>query len=311
MRIDIRNLNITYQKTKLLNDLSVTFERGKLSCLLGPSGSGKTTLLKIIAGVSDKFDGDILFDDERVNNRSVAERLIGWVPQQQLLFHGLNVRENIEYGLKARKYDNKIIDARVREISKLVGVDHLCDRFPEKLSGGERQRVAIARALAPYPKLLLLDEPFSSLDAPERDKLALILREIQLLTKITTIHVTHSPREAELLADKIHVLAEGVIHQSGSMNELQNKPKSIFVASLIGLANVFADWNGKPAIIPRDAVTISNEGTIYAKIIAMTSNYMYIKTGNNRLEIFRPDKEYNIGDNIKISIDNNKINYMP
>lgn len=310
MKIKLDKISITYQNEDLLNNLSLEFESGKLSCLLGPSGSGKTTLLKIIAGIEEQFIGDVLFENEIVNDIPVGKRQIGWVPQQQLLFPGLNVYENIAYGLTARKTPNDKIRIRVAEIAKLVGVEHLLQRFPNRLSGGERQRVAIARALAPNPRILLLDEPFSSLDTPERDKLALILREIQLITKITTIHVTHSPREAELLADNIFVLADGELQQSGSMHQLKKNPKSIHVASILGIPNVFTNWETKQAIIPVDAVQISDMGKIDAIIIAITSDRIFLKTDENRLEIKRSHENYILGQKVKINIDEMNIKYL-
>lgn len=308
MKITLKNISISYNKEVLLNNLQISFQDGKLSCLLGPSGSGKTTILKIIAGVSDSYRGDLLFDDENVNELQVGKRLIGWVPQQQLLFPGMSVYENIVYGLKARNVPKDEQIKRVDEIAKLVGVSHLLHRAPERLSGGERQRVAIARALAPKPEMLLLDEPFSSLDAPERDKLVLIMREIQLITGITTIHVTHSPREADILADRVYILADGVIQQSGTLDELRKNPSTIYVASIVGVPNVLNEWQDMGSvIIPPEAITFHENGTFEGRILSITKNKIYLKVLDIRLEMNNKDQKVSIGEIKKIVIDNELI----
>jgi molybdate/tungstate transport system ATP-binding protein len=306
MKIKLVNVTIFYENKPLLENLTAEFESGKFSVLLGSSGSGKTTILKIIAGISDDFKGKVLFNDNDVTSTPVTERYIGWVPQQQLLFPGMSVYDNIAYGLQSRGIDKETETKRVKEISNLVGVSHLLNRAPDRLSGGERQRVAIARALAPKPKLLLLDEPFSSLDAPERDRLALIMREVQMITGVTTIHVTHSPREAELLADQIFVLSSGKIIQSGTMNEIKNNPKTTQVASLIGLSNVVEDWEEMGSvIIPTSAILMDNEGEFEAEQITTIGDLMIVKIGEYRLEMLKPD--FDVSPIFKVSIDSSQI----
>ena len=180
MKIELRDITFRYEQVPILNHMDVKFEGNSFSSLLGKSGSGKTSLLKIIAGTITHFTGQVYFDDEEVTKLPPGARNIGWVPQDQLLFPGINVEKNIAFGLSSKKVPRSEQNKRTVEIGKLVGIEHLLKRFPSQLSGGEKQRVALGRAIAPYPELLLLDEPFSSLDAPEREKMALIFKEIQM-----------------------------------------------------------------------------------------------------------------------------------
>ncbi|MCY3412568.1 MAG: ABC transporter ATP-binding protein [Candidatus Heimdallarchaeota archaeon] len=310
MKIELRNIRMSYQKQMLLEDLNVIFNKGELSCLLGSSGSGKTTILKIIAGVSDAYSGDILFNNEPVKKLAVGSRQVGWVPQQQLLFPGMTVYDNIAYGLVARKVAKQEIEHKVEKIAQLVGVHHLLTRSPDRLSGGERQRVAIARAIAPEPQILLLDEPFSSLDAPERDRLALTLREVQMVTGITTIHVTHSPREADLLADTVFILSEGRIVQHGVFDTVFNNPRTITVASIVGLTNVFSKWDTfTNVIIPHDALNIRKDGRYTGTVIACTKEIMYLKCEENNIEI-RNNGSAHPGEVLSFDIDVEMIKFL-
>ncbi|MHA2170541.1 MAG: ABC transporter ATP-binding protein [Candidatus Kariarchaeaceae archaeon] len=293
MKIELTKISLEFDGEFVLDDLNIVFEKNKLNCLLGKSGSGKTSILKIIAGISPPFKGLVYLNNLDATDLSPKARNIGWVPQQQLLFPGLNVKENIAYGLNARRYSKSAQDNRISQVAELAGLTHLLDRTPERLSGGERQRVAIARALAPSPKILLLDEPFSSLDAPERDRLALMFREIQLETGVTTVHVTHSPREAELISDQIFVLASGKILQKGSMKELYSYPISIEVARLLSIPNVikggFLDGVDDDVIIPTDSIEL-HTGQTKAKVLSITKLTVHLLLSNNiRLEANSPE----------------------
>ena len=305
MKIELNSIKQYFEGNIILDNLDLLIPEGKISCLLGRSGSGKTTILRIIAGIINDFSGNVKINDTDASKLSPKDRKIGWVPQQQLLFPSLDVRDNIAYGLIAKKVNKDDQDRIVDEMSKLVGLTHLLDRKTERLSGGEKQRVAIARALASSPQILLLDEPFSSLDAPERDRLALALREIQLKTGITTIHVTHSSREAEIISDYVFILSQGKILQEGNTQKLFSNPNSMEVAKLLSIANVvdggMIDDISSDAIIPPDAIRIG-EGPFTAKVLTVTRDQIHLVLDNIRLEVKREGYE-NIFSGEEVSID--------
>ena len=310
MKIELSDISLEFQGEKILDDLEVSFYSNKLNCLLGRSGSGKTSILRILAGISPPFQGRVHVNGEDITSMSARDRNIGWVPQQQILFPGLDVRNNIAYGLIARGIPRETRDKRIAEVVELVGLSDLITRTPERLSGGESQRVALARALAPSPQILLLDEPFSSLDAPERDRLALVFRDIQLSTEVTTIHVTHSPREAELISDHVFVLSNGNVLQDGSMTELYEQPNSIDVAGLLNIPNVIKaeafDWLHTDTVIPKDAVEI-NSGNIEAKVLSVTRDTIHLLVnGDARIETNYSSTEIAPGDILYIKFNQSK-----
>jgi putative spermidine/putrescine transport system ATP-binding protein len=219
----------------LPTDLSVG--KGEIVSLLGPSGCGKTTLLRIIAGLETPDAGsDIWFDDDNVTALPVERRQVGMVFQSYALFPNMSVRANIGYGLKMQRLPKSEIDARVTEVLEMCQLQPFATRAITALSGGQRQRVALARAIAPRPRLLLLDEPLSALDASLReilrDELAVLLREFD----ITAIFVTHDQDEAMAIADRVAVMSHGRIVQSGTPEDLYRNPTSSFVAGFVGNA---------------------------------------------------------------------------
>ncbi len=205
--------------------------------LLGPSGAGKTTLLNIIAGLTD-YTGSVLFDSIPVDKVAAAKRGVGYLFQSLLLFPHLDVTANIAYGLTAQKQSPDVITPRVEELLRMMKIRHLAARFPEHLSGGEKQRVALARALAPSPKVLLLDEPLSSLDRQTAKYLRTELKQLHRKLGITTIYVTHDLQEAEEMGDRIAVIENGKIEQVAPMAEVFFFPKNEKVSDFIGAPNI-------------------------------------------------------------------------
>ena len=239
-----------------LNGVSLNIKEGEFFTLLGPSGCGKTTLLRMIAGFNSIEAGDFYFGEKRINDVAAHKRDIGMVFQNYAIFPHLTVRENVAYGLKARKTPKKEMDERVAEALKLVQIEHLADRKPNELSGGQQQRVALARAFVIEPSVLLMDEPLSNLDAKLRVQMRTVIKKLQRRLGITTIYVTHDQEEALAISDRIAVMKDGNIMQIGTPNEIYAKPQNPFVAGFIGVSNFLdCDVNG-------NQVTIAGEMTI-------------------------------------------------
>jgi len=245
MSIEIRNISKTFGDFKALKDVSFKVETGELVALLGPSGSGKTSLLRIIAGIEvpDGDDGAILIHNEDTTSISFRDRRVGFVFQHYALFRHMTIFENVAFGLRVRprrlRPSEKIIREKVNELLKLVQLDWLGDRLPSQLSGGQRQRIALARALAVEPNVLLLDEPFGSLDAKVRKELRQWLRRFHDELKITSVFVTHDQEEALEVADRVVLMNEGRVEQVGTPEEVYHHPANAFVYNFLGNVNLF------------------------------------------------------------------------
>jgi ABC-type Fe3+/spermidine/putrescine transport system ATPase subunit len=218
-------------------DIDLHVKDGEFMVLLGSNGSGKTTLLNIIAGLID-HEGDVFFDGEPMKKVPAHRRKVSYLFQDLLLFPHLTVYDNIAYGLRVGKQPSEQIKSRVNDLLALTKIEQLADRYPSKLSGGERQRAAMARALATSPKVLLLDEPLSSLDARSAKYLRTELKQIHRKLGITTIYVTHNLQEAEEMADRIAVVHEGRLEQTGTPEEIFFTPASQKVSDFIGAPNI-------------------------------------------------------------------------
>jgi sulfate transport system ATP-binding protein len=223
---------------RAVDNVSLDVETGSLVALLGPSGSGKSTLLRLIAGLEEADAGRVWITGEEATTRSVQERQVGFVFQHFALFKHRTVRQNVGFGLELRGWKHDAIRRRVDELLELVQLQGFGNRYPSQLSGGQRQRVALARALAVQPRVLLLDEPFSALDAKVRKELRAWLRNLHDEMHVTTVIVTHDQEEAMEVADKIVVMNKGRIEQIGTPAEIYDQPASPFVMSFVGAVNV-------------------------------------------------------------------------
>ncbi len=236
MLLEVDSLQLAYGQLEVVRGLSFSLARGRIGCLLGPSGCGKTTVLRCIAGFEAPLGGEIRLNGVAVSGAGVMvapeRRRIGMVFQEHALFPHLSVADNIGFGLHGLQHAER--SARVRELGELTGLGAALGQFPHQISGGQQQRVALARALAPRPELLLLDEPFSSLDVELRERLSLELREIIKASGATAVLVTHDQQEAFAIADEIGVLHEGRIQQWDSAYNLYHRPASRFVADFVG-----------------------------------------------------------------------------
>ncbi|MEN3008493.1 ABC transporter ATP-binding protein [Pseudothermotoga sp.] len=227
----------TRSVVRAVDGVSFGVEKGKLVTLLGPSGCGKTTTLRLIGGFEIPTSGDILIDGSVVNDLPPNRRPTAMVFQSYALFPHLNVFENVAYGLKARRVPKDILRRKVMQILEIVGLVGLEKRYPSQLSGGQQQRVALARALVVEPKVLLLDEPLSNLDAKLREQMRVELRKIQMSLGITSVYVTHDQLEAMTLSDYVIVMKDGKIVQKDTPEMLYRFPTNVFVASFIGKAS--------------------------------------------------------------------------
>lgn len=235
--VKIENVVKRYGDFTAINDLSVLIKDGEFFTLLGPSGCGKTTLLRMIAGFNSIEEGTIYFNDDPINNLAPHKRDIGMVFQNYAIFPHLSVYENVEYGLKTRKIEKAIRHEKIMKALEIVQIETLKDRMPEKLSGGQQQRVALARAIVIEPKILLMDEPLSNLDAKLRVQMRTIIKKLQKQLDITTVYVTHDQEEALAISDRIAVMNKGEIMQLDSPSEIYRKPANEFVANFIGISN--------------------------------------------------------------------------
>ncbi|MDH3198343.1 MAG: sulfate ABC transporter ATP-binding protein [Candidatus Krumholzibacteria bacterium] len=243
MSIQVRNITKRFGPFTALEDVSLDIPTGELVALLGPSGCGKTTLLRIIAGLEAPDSGQILFEGEDVARQSARRRQVGFVFQHYALFRHMTVFENVAFGLTVRPRRQRppkdAIRRRVRDLLRLVQLEHFADRLPTQLSGGQRQRVALARALAIEPKVLLLDEPFGALDAKVRQELRRWLRRLHDEIHVTSVFVTHDQEEALEVADYAAVMNQGRVEQIGRPEEVYHDPATPFVYNFLGNVNVF------------------------------------------------------------------------
>ncbi len=244
---------------RAVDDVSINIEEGEFLTLLGPSGCGKTTTLRLVAGFEFPTSGRIVLDGEEINDQPPNQRDMAMVFQSYAIFPHLNVFENIAYGLKIQRLPKNTLKDKVRRVLELTELTGLENRAPNALSGGQQQRVALARALVMEPKVLLMDEPLSNLDAKLREVMRTEIRRIQQTLGITSVYVTHDQIEAMTLSDRVVVMNQGRIEQIGPPQEIYRRPKSAFVADFIGSTNFIA---GKVRGVDADTVAVETLGQV-------------------------------------------------
>jgi len=232
--IRLKNLSKRWGSFVGVDNFDLTISDKEFLVLLGPSGCGKTTTMRMIAGLEDATEGDILVDGKRVNDLEPKDRDVAMVFQSYALYPNMNVYENIRFPLKVRGIDPKTHDEKVRRASAMVELDEFLHRKPAELSGGQRQRVALARAIVREPNVFLMDEPLSNLDAKLRVSTRAQIKNLSHELAVTTIYVTHDQIEAMTLADRVVVMKQGIVQQVGSPTEIYDRPANAFVASFIG-----------------------------------------------------------------------------
>jgi len=252
--VELRSVSKRFGKTYAVRDVSLSVGKGEFLSLVGPSGCGKTTTLRLVAGFLVPDEGEVLLDGESVMGVSARRRQVGIVFQNYALFPNLTVFENVVFGLRTRKTPEDVLRQKAEQLLSMVGLAARASAWPRELSGGQQQRVALARALAITPKVLLLDEPLSALDAKVRNSLRFEIKRIQRESGITTIYVTHDQEEALSISDRVALMNDGRIEQTGSPRDIYLRPANSFVADFVGVNNLLEGeylgegrfrWKGK------------------------------------------------------------------
>lgn len=301
MFLEVKNISKKYEDKYAIKDVSFSLEKGKFLCLLGPSGSGKSTILHSIGGFI-KHEGEIILDGKSIKDLSPEDRDVSTVFQSFGLFPHMNVLKNVMYGLKFKEKDKskKEKEAEAREVLRIVGLNGYEKRYPSELSGGEKQRVALARSLVVRPKILLMDEPLSALDAKLRSEMQFEIRRIQREFNITTIFVTHDQKEAFVMADEIIIINHGKLVAKGAPMDIYNHPKNEFTLDFIGNKNIINGKYVRPEKIRPDA----NGEEFVIKDITFNGETIELDIENDehKLEmlILNDDVNYQIGEKIKV-----------
>ena len=282
--IEIQSLFKRFRDVVAINRIQLEISQGEMLTLLGPSGCGKTTTLRCIAGLEKPDEGDIVIDGRPMLSQGFvqpAQRGIGMVFQNYAVWPHMKVFNNVVYGLKLKKMSRQSIKEKGHQVLKLVGLDGLEDRYPSQLSGGQQQRVALARALVGNPKVLLLDEPLSNLDAKLREELRFEIKSLVRRMGITSVYVTHDQAEAMVISDRIAVMDSGNVVQVGTAHEIYERPANKFVADFIGTMNFMS---GKVVeVLPDGAVHVRTEFS--DKILCTASGNAATSAGDEVLSL--------------------------
>ena len=285
--IEIKNINVSYGSNHVLKDINLNIKNKDFYTFLGPSGCGKTTLLRLIAGFEKSQSGELFIGGKEISNSNPWERDVGMVFQNYALWPHMTVYKNISFGLEEKKIKNSEIQKRVENVLELVDLKDLSKRYPYQLSGGQQQRVALARTLVVKPKVLLLDEPLSNLDAKLRVQMRKELLDLHNKIDITTIFVTHDQEEANAMSSNLAIFNEGIVQQVGKPVDLYNNPANTFVANFLGTTNVI---EGEI----KDLIFTSKKGLIIKKInknakgdsILLRPQNLYLESKNEKFEKF-------------------------
>lgn len=340
VRLEAKNIRVDFPGKTAVDNVDLKLEEGRIGCLLGPSGCGKSTLLRVIAGFQQPAEGEVLLHGKRVSSptRMLApeKRNVGMVFQDFALFPHLTVEGNVAFGLdKMNRFERK---QRVTKMLELIGLEELVQRYPHQLSGGQQQRIALARALAPRPEILLLDEPFSSLDVELREQLAREVRSILKQLGTTAILVTHDQMEAFALADEIGVMHEGRLHQWDTPHNIYHNPADRTVASFIGQGvmlqgtvleegrintaiGVVKCWNGNYAVsgksvevlIRPDDITHDDDSPLRAKVVGKVfrgAEFLYtleVPSGDHLLCLAPSHHDHKLGESIGFKLDDARV----
>ena len=290
IKVRIKDLKKKYDNGDGVENINLDIYEGEILTMLGPSGCGKSTILRTIAGFNEADEGEILIDGKDIINLPPEKRPTGMVFQSYNLWPHMNVYENLAFGLKLRKVPKSQIDHDIKEMLELVKMPGVEKKYPAQLSGGQQQRIAIARTLLLKPSVLLLDEPFSALDAKIRMQMREELKKIQKKLNITVIFVTHDQEEAMSISHRIVVMKKGHFEQVGTPSEIYDTPQTRFVAGFIGEMNFIQTDQGELAVRPEDIELNETQGDHQATILSIMNmghyNSVILSDGNKELKAF-------------------------
>jgi iron(III) transport system ATP-binding protein len=287
--IEIQGLFKRFKNVVAINHIQLEVKKGEMLTLLGPSGCGKTTTLRCIAGLERPDEGDIVIDGKPMLSQGFVQpskRGIGMVFQNYAVWPHMKVYNNVVYGLKLQRLSRQSIKEKAQTVLKLVGLDGLEDRYPAQLSGGQQQRVALARALVGNPKVLLLDEPLSNLDAKLREELRFEIKSLVRRMGITSVYVTHDQAEAMVISDRIAVMESGNVVQIGNAQEIYQKPANRFVADFIGTMNFMS---GKVVEVLPDSNAVYVCTEFSEKMLCTMPDHTVVKAGEKVYASIRPE----------------------
>ena len=302
MYLELKNLNKSFGSHKVVKDLSLTLEKGKILCLLGPSGCGKTTTLKMIGGFLVPDSGKVIVEGEEITNLSPEDRPVSTVFQSYALFPHMTVLENVIYGLKYKGMNRKAAKEKGMAYLATVDMADYAHAYISEISGGQQQRVALVRSLIVSPKVLLLDEPLSNLDARLRLRMREELRGLQEKYNSTMVFVTHDQEEAMVLGDEIAIMHEGRLMQKGNAEDIYRYPENDFVRSFLGLVSRFHSREGREVIVRPEEIIFSNheglsEGRIVKKeflgfyrqyeVELVSGEHITVRTSRRQTQIWR------------------------
>jgi len=280
----LENISKHFGSLVAVQNVDLVIEPGEFICFLGPSGCGKTTLLRIITGFEQQTIGNLIYDGKVINDVIPQKRDFGIVFQSYALFPNMTVHQNIAFGLNMRKVPKRLSDERVSEILQLVGLTEWERHYPSQLSGGQQQRVALGRAIAIKPKVLLLDEPLSALDAKIRLRLRTVIKKLQEELGITMVYVTHDQEEALAMADRVVIMRDGEIRQIGTPWEIYKEPKTSFIAEFVGTSNFITatKTNGK--------VQFGKHEMVVSNLDSIDSQTVYLAIRPENIELLDENK---------------------
>lgn len=319
--IEFRNICKSFGSVKVMENLNLTIEDGKFTVLVGPSGCGKTTLLRIIAGIGPATSGECLMDGKDITDLEPAKRGIAMVFQNYALYPTMNIRENIVFGLKNIGMPKEKRDRLVNEYSKIVGLLDQMNKSPSQLSGGQRQRVALARAMVKTPKVFLMDEPLSNLDAKLRVQMRGELIELQKRLGATFVYVTHDQVEAMSMADTIVLMKKGKIQQKGSPEEIYDDPNNVFTAQFIGTPpmNLLDLENGCKLGYRPEAVSLAREvmpsgyclsGEIVTREMLGAETHYKVRMKTGDVMVKSLDKGFAVGERVHVYVPQEKMYFF-
>lgn len=306
VRVRVNACTKTYKQQRVLEPTDLHIEAGETLVLLGPSGCGKTTTLRIIAGLEAPDAGQVMFNDEDVTRLPIEQRRVGMVFQSYALFPNMTVQENIAYGLRVRHMPAPERQTRVNEMLEMMHIEALASRQVHQLSGGQKQRVALARAIAPRPRVLLLDEPLTALDARLRETLRSDINALLRGLGITSVYVTHDQAEAMALGDRIAVMDRGRISQIGTPKQIYFNPANAFVAAFIGTLNAVGETRFRPedaALVPIDVADLT--GTVVSCLFLGDHHRVQVRlTGGEEIILKLSSRTHlSQGENVGLRVD--------